>query len=137
MPFVLMYHSVAEETQDPYAITVSPVRFDRQLRWLHRRGLRGVSMRELLAAADRGDAARLVGLTFDDGYADFANNAMPVLRRYGFGATVYVLAGKLGGRNDWDVRGPRKPRERCRARAGARERRRSFALHLGVPQRGV
>ena len=109
MPFVLMYHSVAEETQDPYAITVSPARFDRQLRWLHRRGLRGVSMRELLAAADRGDAARLVGLTFDDGYADFANNAMPVLRRYGFGATVYVLAGKLGGRNDWDVRGPRKP----------------------------
>src|SRR5690606_8265497 len=35
------------------------------------------------------------------------------------------------------VRGPRKPRERCRARAGARERRRSFALHLGVPHRGV
>src|SRR6185436_4217623 len=39
MPFVLMYHSVAEETDDPYAITVSPARFERQLRWLRRRGL--------------------------------------------------------------------------------------------------
>jgi peptidoglycan/xylan/chitin deacetylase (PgdA/CDA1 family) len=38
-----------------------------------------------------------VGLTFDDGYADFATTAVPILRRYGFTATVYVLADRLGG----------------------------------------
>src|SRR5579863_4084727 len=50
MPMVLMYHSVAPFEQDPYGITVSPARFDRQLRWLRRRGLRGVSMSTLLNA---------------------------------------------------------------------------------------
>jgi peptidoglycan/xylan/chitin deacetylase (PgdA/CDA1 family) len=103
-----MYHSVADQPHDPYAVTVSPARFTRQMRWLHQRGLRGTSMRELLAAADAGRARGLVGLTFDDGYADFTTNALPVLRRYGFGATVYVLAGKIGGHNDWDADGPHK-----------------------------
>ena len=102
--FVLMYHSVEPYTSDPYQVTVRPDRFDRQMRWLRRRGLRGVSMRELLAG--RGDG--LVGLTFDDGYADFVTHVMPVLERYGFGATVFVVAGALGGTNTWDRPGPRK-----------------------------
>lgn len=105
-PVILMYHSVEPYTEDPYRVTVRPERFERQLRWLHRRGLRGVSMRDLRTATDpRG----LVGLTFDDGYADFATRALPALRRYGFGATVYVVAGQIGGRNAWDADGPRKP----------------------------
>ena len=105
-PVILMYHSVAPYTEDPYRVTVRPDRFERQLRWLRRRGLRGVSMRELRAASDpRG----LVGLTFDDGYADFVTRVMPALRRYGFSATVYVVTGELGGHNAWDVPGPRKP----------------------------
>jgi peptidoglycan/xylan/chitin deacetylase (PgdA/CDA1 family) len=105
-PVILMYHSVEPFTDDPYGVTVRPERFERQLRWLRRRGLRGVSMRELRAAPDpRG----LVGLTFDDGYADFVSRVLPALRRYGFTATVYVVAGEIGGHNAWDVPGPRKP----------------------------
>jgi peptidoglycan/xylan/chitin deacetylase (PgdA/CDA1 family) len=105
-PMILMYHSVEPYTEDPYRVTVRPERFERQLRWLRGRGLRGVSMRDLRAAPDpRG----LVGLTFDDGYADFVSRVLPVLRRYGFGATVYVVTGQLGGHNAWDVPGPRKP----------------------------
>ncbi|WP_307544766.1 polysaccharide deacetylase family protein [Streptomyces sp. V3I8] len=104
-----MYHSVGDCSDDPYRITVSPARLDRQLGWLHRRGLRGVSMADLLAARARGEGRGLVGLTFDDGYADFADHALPVLRRWGFGATVFVLPGRLGGTNDWDPLGPRRP----------------------------
>lgn len=105
-PMILMYHSVEPYTEDPYRVTVRPERFERQLRWLRRRGLRGVSMRELRAVPDpRG----LVGLTFDDGYADFVTQVMPTLRRYGFTATVYVVAGEIGGHNAWDAAGPRKP----------------------------
>ncbi|MFD4686054.1 polysaccharide deacetylase family protein, partial [Streptomyces sp. NPDC058461] len=51
----------------------------------------------------------LVGLTFDDGYADFLTGALPVLRRHGCGATLFVLPGRLGGDNAWDPLGPRKP----------------------------
>jgi peptidoglycan/xylan/chitin deacetylase (PgdA/CDA1 family) len=109
MPMVLMYHSVQPYTEDPYLVTVRPPRFEQQMRWLSRRKLRGVSMAELLAARAAGAGKGLVGLTFDDGYADFAEYALPVLQRYGFTATVFVIAGRLGGDNVWDPAGPRKP----------------------------
>ncbi len=38
----------------------------------------------------------LVGLTFDDGYADFLHEALPVLRGHGCTATVFVLPGRPG-----------------------------------------
>jgi peptidoglycan/xylan/chitin deacetylase (PgdA/CDA1 family) len=108
MPLVLMYHSVEAYDYDPYQVTVRPGRFDRQLRWLRRRGLRGVSMTELLRGRRAGRGDGLVGLTFDDGYADFLTEVLPALDRYGFTATVFVIAGALGGHNSWDEPGPRK-----------------------------
>ncbi|MFC8450486.1 polysaccharide deacetylase family protein [Kitasatospora sp. NPDC057223] len=107
-PWILMYHSVAVEEEDPYLLTVSPERFAEQMDWLHRRGRRGVSTRELMRAEAAGRAERLVGLTFDDGYADFARHAVPILQHYGFTATAYVVADLLGRDNDWDTEGPRK-----------------------------
>lgn len=108
LPLVLMYHSVEPYDTDPYQVTVHPRRFDRQLGWLHDRGLRGVSMRELLAARRDGTADGLVGLTFDDGYTDFVTEVLPALARYSFTATVFVIAGALGGFNSWDDPGPQK-----------------------------
>jgi peptidoglycan/xylan/chitin deacetylase (PgdA/CDA1 family) len=109
IPLVWMYHSIASYDEDPYEVTMSPQRFAKQMRWLRRRGLRGVSMGELLQAAAQGRARRLVGLTFDDGYQDFIANAMPLLQEYGFTATLFVLAGRLGGQNEWSRPGPCKP----------------------------
>lgn len=109
LPLVLMYHSVSPAGEDPYNITVRPRRLDEQLGWLRRHGLRGVSLRELLAAHADGGAAGLVGLTFDDGYADFTDFAVDVLARHGCTATVFVVAGRLGEHNGWERDGPRKP----------------------------
>lgn len=108
-PWILMYHSVTGGTEDPYRITVPPHRLDRQLRWLRDRGLRGVGVDQLLAARTMGRADDLVGLTFDDGYADFVEAALPLLRRHGCTATVFVLPGRLDGVNEWDRLGPRRP----------------------------
>lgn len=108
IPLVLMYHSIQPYQWDPYLITVHPDRFERQMRWLYRSGRRGVSMRELLTARSTGAATHLVGLTFDDGYRDFVDHALPVLQRYRFTATVFVVAEQIGGRNDWDGDGPPK-----------------------------
>ncbi|MGC0403229.1 peptidoglycan/xylan/chitin deacetylase (PgdA/CDA1 family) [Streptomyces sp. SAI-126] len=105
-PWIAMYHSVGDRSDDPYRVTVTPDRLDGQLAWLRRRGLRGVSVSDLLAAPSR---KGLVGLTFDDGYADFLDHALPALRSHGFGATLFVLPGLLGGDNAWDPLGPRKP----------------------------
>ncbi len=107
VPPVLMYHSISPSAlPDPHRVRVHPGRLDRHLRLLRRLGLRGVPLAELVAAHDRGTAAGLVGLTFDDGYADFLEHAAPVLARQGVTATVYVVAGRLAGRNEWDD-GPR------------------------------
>jgi peptidoglycan/xylan/chitin deacetylase (PgdA/CDA1 family) len=105
----LMYHSVSADENDPYRITVRPERLDRQLRWLRRLGRKGVSVRELIEARRHGLGRHMVGLTFDDGYADFVEHALPALQRYRFTATVFVLAGRLGGENAWNPEGPRKP----------------------------
>lgn len=116
LPLVLMYHSVEPYEADPYLVTVHPRRFDQQLRWLHRRGLRGVSMAELLRSREPG----IVGLTFDDGYVDFITAVMPTLARYGFTATVFVIAGALGGYNAWDVHTERCPRKALMTAADVR-----------------
>jgi peptidoglycan/xylan/chitin deacetylase (PgdA/CDA1 family) len=107
-PVVMMYHSIAPYSEDPYQVTVRPRRFEQQMRWLSAHGLRGVSIGALLQARQRGTDAGLVGLTFDDGYRDFLHYALPVLLRHGFSATAFVIAGRMGGDNAWDAEGPRK-----------------------------
>ncbi|MBT2507278.1 polysaccharide deacetylase family protein [Streptomyces sp. ISL-98] len=108
-PWILMYHSVGDPTDDPYGITVARDRLDHQLACLRRRRLTGVDVGTLLRAHAAGRSRGLVGLTFDDGYADFLHEALPVLRRHDCTATVFVLPGRLGGSNEWDPLGPRKP----------------------------
>jgi peptidoglycan/xylan/chitin deacetylase (PgdA/CDA1 family) len=44
-------------------------------------------------------------VTFDDGYENFATQAMPILRRVGFTATVFLVGNQIGGTNEWDHRG--------------------------------
>lgn len=132
-----MYHSVAECGEDPYHVTVSPNRLRRQLEWLGARGLRGVCLAELLRERAAGRGHDLVGLTFDDGYQDFLDHAVPLLHRHGCTATVFVLPGRLGGTNAWDPLGPRKKlltAEGLRAAAGAGMEIGSHGLlHRGLP----
>ncbi|WP_328377975.1 polysaccharide deacetylase family protein [Streptomyces sp. NBC_01020] len=108
-PWILMYHSVADPADDPYGITVSPERLGHQLRRLRRRGLTGVGVGALLRARAEGRGRGLVGLTFDDGYRDFTDHALPLLKLHGCTATLFVLPGRPGGENAWDALGPRKP----------------------------
>jgi peptidoglycan/xylan/chitin deacetylase (PgdA/CDA1 family) len=109
-----MYHRVA--AGGPAALAacrVHPERFEAQLDWLKRHGFRSVGLDAWLGAADRrfGELpGRAVCLTFDDGYEDFAEVAWPLLRRYGFGATVFLVADLVGGAAEWDARhGPPAP----------------------------
>ena len=116
-PGILNYHAIARVAEDPNRICVSPQRFEAQMRYLKQRGLRGVSMRELLRAAGTERARGLVGLTFDDGYENFLYSALPMLERYGFSATVFVIGGMLGAENTWDE----QPRMRLLGAKGVRE----------------
>jgi peptidoglycan/xylan/chitin deacetylase (PgdA/CDA1 family) len=106
IPLVFMYHAVADVDHDPNALAVGPEQFAAQMDWLARRGLRGVSMRTLVAALRAGDTRKLVGITFDDGYLSVLENALPVLKRHQFSATVFVIADRLGATNEWDADTP-------------------------------
>ena len=108
-PPVLMYHSVSgDRSPDPHRLRVHPKQLDRHLTLLRRTGLRGVALTQLVRAVNMGRARGLVGLTFDDGYADFLREAVPVLNRHGMTATVYVVAGGIGQSKPWGTE-PRWP----------------------------
>jgi peptidoglycan/xylan/chitin deacetylase (PgdA/CDA1 family) len=102
LPMILMYHAIAEVAEDPNKLCVTPGRFAEQMRWLERSGLRGVGVGALVDAMRDGRERGLVGITFDDGYTSVLEAALPELQRRGFGATAYVISGRLGGTNDWD-----------------------------------
>jgi peptidoglycan/xylan/chitin deacetylase (PgdA/CDA1 family) len=48
-------------------------------------------------------SGRVVGITFDDGYLNNLQNALPILQRQGFSSTCYVVSGEIGGTNRWDA----------------------------------
>jgi peptidoglycan/xylan/chitin deacetylase (PgdA/CDA1 family) len=97
-----MYHSIGEVSEDPNRLSVTPSRFSEQMMWLASRGFRGVSIEALVAAMRGGRQRGLVGITFDDGYANVAQNAVPELLRHGFTATMFIISGLLGKTNEWD-----------------------------------
>src|SRR5215212_5315888 len=121
LPQVLMYHSISQPEVDYDPLCTSPERFEAQMLYLKRHNLRGVSMRELYLALNTGEATGLVGVTFDDGYADFLGAAVPTLEKLGFSATVFVVAGMLGKENTWEHRGGPRRRLRLLEANGVRE----------------
>lgn len=72
--------------------------FAEHIEYLSSEGFSGHSVRELVAALDGrhrlGD--KPVIITFDDAYRDFHSNALPVLSRHNFSATMYVTTGYIG-----------------------------------------
>jgi peptidoglycan/xylan/chitin deacetylase (PgdA/CDA1 family) len=102
---ILCYHNVATAPQDaPFKLLyVSPERFERQLWTLRRLGLRAVSTSDGIARLRDGRSRGCVVLTFDDGYVDALTTAAPLMKRYGFSATCYVVSGALGTYNRWDA----------------------------------
>ena len=90
------------------------------MRYLRLRKLRGVSMRELLRAENSGIAKGLIGLTFDDGFEDFLQTALPVLERFGFSATVFTI-GRLPRVTTWDPYPDPRPQIKRLGAEGIRE----------------
>lgn len=103
---ILMYHRIAD--RGPAALArfrTAPVDFEAQLAHLNGEGFRTIGVSELVAAALARSPipGRAVLITFDDGYADFAETAWPLLRRYGFGACLFLASDHIGGASTWDV----------------------------------
>jgi len=97
---ILMYHRVDTVVPNDAVgrdLTVTPEVFEAQLRYLRDRHIRTLTAAELARELARGIHPRgVVVLTFDDGYADGATTAFPLLRKYGAVGTFYVSSGFIG-----------------------------------------
>ncbi len=97
---VLMYHRVdADVPRDAVGrdLTVEPGSFEAQLRYLRDHHIATLTAAQLTAALEHGKRPQsAVVLTFDDGYADGATFALPLLVKYGARGTFYVSSGFVG-----------------------------------------
>lgn len=112
---LLMYHHITDELNGTglAKLRVSPKRFARQLDWLLDHGYDVVTMSQALGP---NSSAKPVVLTFDDGYANFYDEAWPIINERGVGATVFLVTGQVGGVNHWD-RDKDEPQEELLTRA--------------------
>lgn len=94
---ILTYHSLDGSGS---VISITPEQFRSQLAHL-------ASSRTPVVALERlPETPDAVALTFDDGFRNFREHALPALAEFGLPATVFIVSRYCGGRNDW----PSQPR---------------------------
>lgn len=91
---ILMYHSV--ENGNSF-LTIRPQTFEKQIKYLKDKNFNIVRLSDLVGCLKLGKSiAKMVVITFDDGYENFYYNAWPILKRYNVPATVFIPTGLLG-----------------------------------------
>ncbi|EQD25097.1 MAG: polysaccharide deacetylase family protein [Nitrospirae bacterium] len=98
---VLYYHRVSPDADPRTGVT--PDQFSDQMAILRTLGFAGTSLDRALSWKDsqEGPTRPPLAITFDDGYEDNYLFAAPILERFGFVATIYFVAGRMGKRVDW------------------------------------
>lgn len=101
---VICYHKIARKPlrTKSRGIYVSPALFQRQMRELRDDGFQSITLDECEATSSPNDQKHVI-LTFDDGSVTTLRGAMPALAAAGFTAIQFLVAGLLGGRNEWDI----------------------------------
>ncbi len=112
----LAYHKITDRFE--WGITrVTPKNFERQIIYLKHKGFSAVDLSVLTAGAGIGFPAsddvrefqlpneqdKQVALTFDDGYESVYQNAFPLLKKYGYNATIFLISGYVGKMNLWEA----------------------------------
>lgn len=97
---ILMYHSISRG-EGP--ICIDPDTFREQMRILDEEGRYAIALRDYAASLRNGAVLRpgFVVITFDDGYDDFPDAYAEIARRK-WNCTVFVPAGKIGAKSDWN-----------------------------------
>ena len=87
---ILMYHSISEPDIDPWELTVSPSNFEQQLQVLQN-SFKISSVTDIALSLRKGGVKNTaVALTFDDGYRDNFQIALPLLEKYNIPATFFL-----------------------------------------------
>tara|TARA_B100000787_G_scaffold163300_1_gene144832 strand:+ start:4729 stop:5451 length:723 start_codon:yes stop_codon:yes gene_type:complete len=102
---ILMYHSIESMPKSTVmrSLHVPPRRFKFQMWILKILGYKGLSLKDLQPYIDGNKQGKVVGITFDDGYQNNLINAAPILVKYKFSATCYIVSENIGSSNIWDL----------------------------------
>ncbi len=99
---ILMYHSISHSANPKFKqFAVPPAQFAEQMVYLSTHGYTPLTVTQLVTGAVEHLPEKPVVLTFDDGMADFFTDALPVLTRHNFPATLYITTAFVGGTCDW------------------------------------
>ncbi|MBP2635128.1 MAG: icaB [Firmicutes bacterium] len=101
---VLNYHKI-----DNYyhALSIPPEEFEEQMAYLAENGFTTITPDQLMAYLnyDKALPEKPILITFDDGYSDNYTNAYPIMKKYGFTATIFLVTSKIGQEENfmtWD-----------------------------------
>jgi len=102
---ILFYHKISHPNPKAKvsALYVTPYSFRRQMKYLKWRGYETISLDDLFKWLSFGQTLpkRPIILTFDDGYEDNYTYALPILKEFGFTATIFLITRDIGGSSGW------------------------------------
>ena len=89
---VLNYHQVNDEKHS--ALTLHVDQFREQMEYLHNQGYNTITLAQLYDYLENGTELpnKPIVITFDDGYVDNYNNALPILKEYNMKATLFMIS---------------------------------------------
>ncbi|MGA1840811.1 MAG: polysaccharide deacetylase family protein [bacterium] len=97
---ILLYHSIDDSGS---IVSVNSSEFKKQMKFLKNNGFRTISLDDYISCINenRPAPAKSFVLTFDDGYLNFISQVLPVLKKYGFCATIFLTTGYIEGSCEW------------------------------------
>ncbi len=97
---VLLYHHIITDAE-PGNYDVTAIKFEEQMQWLFDHGYQTITVTQLANLIRTGGEIpeRPVVITFDDGNLDNFKNAYPILKKFGFAATFYVVENYINGKD--------------------------------------
>ncbi len=104
---VLCYHNIS---RPPYfgvkrrSLHTTPLNFYLQMKILNALGYKALSISDAWDYIIANKVGKIVILTFDDGYYDNFKNALPILKKFNFTATLFVVSDLIGSFNKWDYK---------------------------------
>jgi len=92
---ILMYHSIAYEKDNPVRLPIENL--EEQFKYLKDNGYYTITLTDLYKyfMTDTPIPEKSVVLTFDDGYVDNYMAMLPILKKYNFKATIFVITGVI------------------------------------------
>ncbi len=97
---IIAYHDVSNKRAINYT-SISKKLLEKHLKDLSNKNIRSFSKSEVFDGLFLNNKNKVL-ITFDDGYVGVYDNAMPIMDRLGYKGLVFMPAGFIGGKNEWD-----------------------------------